>query len=113
MEEMLFRFLLGGLIVSAFAIIGDIIKPESLGGTFAAAPTIALATIPLTMHRHGAAYISTEAHSMVAGAFAFFVYACVVSFVLMRYNVVALKASSTALLLWGAVAAALCAVWVR
>jgi hypothetical protein len=52
------------------------VKLESLGGVFAAAPTIALATLALTMHKHGGLYVATEARSMVAGAVAFFAYAC-------------------------------------
>ena len=62
-------------MVSLFAVLGDLVKPESLGGVFAAAPTIALATLALTMHEHGAGYVAVEGRSMVAGAVAFFVYA--------------------------------------
>lgn len=113
MADLLLRFLIGGLVVSAFAVIGDMVKPESLGGVFAAAPTIALATIPLTLHKHGAAYTAQDARSMVGGAVAFFCYACVVSFVLMRKRPSALKAAGYSLAVWGAVAAALWAVWLR
>jgi hypothetical protein len=70
--DMMLRFLIGGIVVSVFAILGDMVKPESLGGVFAAAPTIALATLVLTMHKHGGVYVATEARSMVAGAIAFF-----------------------------------------
>jgi Protein of unknown function (DUF3147) len=66
--DMTLRFLIGGVVVSVFAILGDMLKPESLGGVFAAAPTIALATLVLTMHKHGGVYVATEARSMVAGA---------------------------------------------
>ena len=68
MTDIVLRFLIGGLVVSLFAILGDMVKPESLGGGFAAAPTIALATLVLTMHKHGGAYVATEARSMLAGA---------------------------------------------
>ena len=70
--DILLRFLIGGVVVSVFAILGDMVKPESLGGVFAAAPTIAFATLLLTLHKDGAAYIAIEARSMVAGAIAFF-----------------------------------------
>ena len=66
--DLILRFLIGGVVVSVFAILGDMLKPESLGGVFAAAPTIALATLVLTMHKHGGVYVATEARSMVAGA---------------------------------------------
>lgn len=113
MIDLLLRFIIGGLVVSVFAVIGDTIKPESLGGVFAAAPTIALATLVLTLHRHGGAYVGVEARSMVAGAAAFFVYACAVSFVLMRYRPKALLAAGALLTVWAGVAASLWAVWLR
>ncbi len=34
MSQTLIRFLIGGAIVSAFAIIGDILKPKSFAGLF-------------------------------------------------------------------------------
>ena len=112
-EDMILRFLIGGTVVSVFAILGDMVKPESLGGVFAAAPTIALATLVLTMHKHGAEYVATEARSMVAGAVAFFAYACVVSLVLMHKRPKALTAAIALLPLWFATAAGLWAVWLR
>ena len=39
------RFLVGGLVVSFFAMIGGALKPKSFAGLFAAAPSVALATI--------------------------------------------------------------------
>lgn len=113
MLDLLLRFVIGGVIVSLFAVIGDTVKPESLGGIFAAAPTIALATLPLTLHKHGAAYAALQGRSMIAGAVAFAVYASVVSYVLMRWRPAAVKAAGYSLAVWGAVAAALYAVWLR
>jgi uncharacterized membrane protein (GlpM family) len=111
--DMVLRFLIGGIIVSVFAVLGDVVKPESLGGVFAAAPTIALATLVLTMHKHGAAYVATEARSMIGGAVAFFIYACGVSFVLMRWRPKALIAAIAVLPVWFLTAAALWAFWLR
>ncbi len=105
--DLILRFLIGGVVVSVFAILGDMLKPESLGGVFAAAPTIALATLVLTMHKHGGVYVATEARSMVAGAAAFFAYASVVSFVLMRWRPKALTTAIAVLPVWFATAAAL------
>lgn len=113
MMDTLLRFVIGGAVVSLFAIIGDMVKPESLGGIFAAAPTIALATLVLTMHKHGGAYVATEARSMIAGGVAFFVYACAVSFVLMRRRTKALTTAAALMPVWFATAAALWAVWLR
>ena len=44
MTEFLIRFLIGGAIVSAFAMIGDVLRPKSFAGLFGAAPSVALAT---------------------------------------------------------------------
>jgi hypothetical protein len=111
--DMMLRFLIGGMVVSVFAILGDVLKPESLGGVFAAAPTIALATLVLTMHKHGGVYVVTEARSMVAGAIAFFAYACAVSFVLMRWRSKALTTAIALLPIWFATAAGLWSLWLR
>jgi hypothetical protein len=113
MADLLARFIIGGLVVIAFSILGDIFKPKSLGGVFAAAPTIALASISLTAHQHGTAYVSLEARSMIAGALAFFFYACVVSFILMRYRPRSLTAAAVLSPLWFLVAFTLWAACLR
>ena len=48
MSQILARFIIGGMIVSAFAIIGDVLKPKSFAGLFGAAPSVALATLAIT-----------------------------------------------------------------
>ena len=72
MSAILLRFLIGGLVVSVFAVISDIVKPKSFAGLFGAAPSVALATIGLTAATHGTHYASLEARSMIGGAIAFF-----------------------------------------
>jgi len=111
--HLLLRFIIGGIVVSLFAVLGDMIKPESLGGVFAAAPTIALATIALTMHKQGAVYVAIEARSMIAGAIAFVLYASAVSFVLMRYRTKSLATAASLMVVWFGTAAGLWAVWLR
>jgi Protein of unknown function (DUF3147) len=111
--DLIARFLFGGIVVIAFSILGDIFKPKSLGGIFAAAPTIALASISLTAHRNGLAYVSLEGRSMIAGALAFFVYACAVSFVLMRYRPRSLTAAGALSPIWFGVALTLWAILLR
>jgi hypothetical protein len=39
MTESLVRFLAGGTVVSAFAMLGDILRPKSFAGLFGAAPS--------------------------------------------------------------------------
>jgi Protein of unknown function (DUF3147) len=74
MMQFLFRFLVGGTIVSFFAVLGDVLKPKRFAGLFGAAPSVALATLGLTILANGKVYAATEARSMIAGAAAFFIY---------------------------------------
>jgi hypothetical protein len=75
--EFVVRFLLGGLAVCLFAAVGEISRPKSFAGVFGAAPSVALATLALTLHASGARYAALEARSMVIGAIGIWVYACV------------------------------------
>jgi hypothetical protein len=100
MKDIIFRFLIGGAIISLFATLGDIFRPKSFAGLFGAAPSIALATLGLTIAAHGKLYTAIEARSMVLGAIAFFVYACVASWVLNRFKPSALAATLGLLPLW-------------
>jgi hypothetical protein len=85
-SQTLVRFIIGGAIVSAFAIIGDVLKPKSFAGLFGAAPSVALATLAFTVMSDGTSYAATEGRSTMAGAIAFFVYASLVSHIMMRYK---------------------------
>ncbi len=100
MENLLIRFLIGGIVVSLFAALGDVLRPKSFAGLFGAAPSIALATIGLTLHQDGRAYAALECPSMMLGAFAFFVYVLLVGWVLRRYKPHALFASLALMPAW-------------
>ena len=104
MIQIVCRFLVGGVVVSVFAVIGDLLKPKSFAGLFGAAPSVALATLALTVMSEGPAYASIEARSMLAGSIAFFIYASVVSWIMMRYKVKALWVTISTIPLWFAVA---------
>lgn len=110
---MLVRFLIGGAVVSAFALISDLLRPKSFAGLFGAAPSVALATLGLTIATEGASFAAIEARSMMAGAVAFFVYASFVSWVMMRYRFKALSVTLVAMPLWFAVAFGLWAAGLR
>ena len=86
MGELVARFLIGGAVISVFALMGEVLRPKSFAGLFGAAPSIALATIGLTVAKEGHEYASIEARSMVVGAIAFVVYAFLVCRVLIRYR---------------------------
>src|ERR1700753_3207380 len=100
MSEILIRFLLGGFVVSLFAMLSDALRPKSFAGLFGAAPSIALATLGMTIRKDGSTFASIEARSMIAGAVAFLVYAVSVSFVLRRYKLSVLGVALTLLPLW-------------
>ena len=98
--ELIFRFIVGGLIVSLFAVVGDVLKPRSFAGIFAAAPSVALVTLGLTMLTEGKFYAAAEARSMIAGAVALFLYAVVTIRLIMRHKLHAASASIYAMPVW-------------
>jgi hypothetical protein len=104
MIELVFRFLVGGAVVSFFAMLGDVLRPKSFAGLFSAAPSVALATVALTIHSNGKLFVAKEAKTMLLGAAAFLAYAVLVSFVLRRYRPSALKAAIVLQPVWFAVA---------
>jgi hypothetical protein len=104
MKEMLFRFLVGGIVVSTFSALGDVLKPKSFAGLFGAAPSIALATLALTITKEGTSYSSIEARSMLAGAIALGVYSHLVMDVMAHRKRSALVVSVSLLSVWFAVA---------
>jgi hypothetical protein len=113
MKELIFRFLIGGTLVSVFALIGDILRPKSFAGLFGAAPSIALASLALTIATEGKDYAALEARSMIAGAIAFFLYASIVSKVMMCYKPPALAATLALMPVWLGAAYGLWFVWMR
>ena len=82
--ELLLRFFIGGAVVSLFSILGDALKPKSFAGILGAAPSVALATLTITVITSGKEYAAVEARSMALGAVAFLLYAYVVSKCMMR-----------------------------
>jgi len=104
MKEILVRFLIGGVAVSVFAVLGDIFKPKSFAGLFGAAPSVALATLSLTIMKDGSQYVAVETTSMMAGSIALFTYTSLVSWILMHKGGTALRVTMVWLWLWGAVA---------
>jgi hypothetical protein len=90
-------------VVSAFAVLGNLFKPKSFAGLFGAAPSVALASLGLTISSKGASHASLEARSMQAGALALCCYSLAVAFLLKRGRVPALGATLLSLPLWFAV----------
>ena len=79
--EYFVRFLAGGVVVSLFAVVGDVLRPKSFAGLFGAAPSLALATLTLAFWTSGA-------------------YSFVVCQLFMRLRWSALGATSLAIIVW-------------
>ncbi|HEV2304331.1 MAG TPA: DUF3147 family protein [Candidatus Acidoferrales bacterium] len=102
--DIVFRFLVGGAAVTAFALIGDLFKPKSFAGLFGGAPSVALATLGLTILKEGHGYAAVEARSMVLGAAAFVLCAFLMTRLFLRRKWPALRATATPIALWFVVA---------
>lgn len=102
--DLILRFFIGGAVVSFFAVLGDMVRPRSFAGIFGAAPSVALATLALTIHSDGTAYAATEARSMLVGACATIVYAFVASRVMWTRSASVTTVSIAGLGMWLAVA---------
>jgi hypothetical protein len=104
--EYAIRFLAGGAVVSAFAVLGDLLRPKSFAGLFGAAPSVALATLTLAFWKEGPAYVATEGRSMLLGSLALTLYSITVCQLLVRMHASALTATASATIVW--LAGALC-----
>jgi hypothetical protein len=94
------RFVAGGLVVSAFAILGDLLRPKSFAGLFGAAPSVALATLTLAILKNGSAFAAIEGRSMVLWALALLLFSFIVCQMLMRFRISAAVATGSALAIW-------------
>ncbi|MBR0737942.1 DUF3147 family protein [Bradyrhizobium liaoningense] len=104
MTEYILRFIAGGVIVSAFASLGDMLKPKSFAGLLGAAPSVALATLGIAVVQHGPQYAAAASWTMIYGAIALGCYSVAVCHLLMRFRVAALPATILAFAVWLVVA---------
>jgi uncharacterized membrane protein (GlpM family) len=100
MMQLVIRFVIGGLAVCAFALLGEILRPKTFAGLFAAAPSVALATLALTLSANGKLYAALEARSMVIGALGFYCYALACQYLLGKKHWKAAPATSVLLSVW-------------
>jgi hypothetical protein len=103
-KDILLRIMIGGVAVSAFAMLGELLKPKSFAGLFGAAPSVSLATLMLTVMKEGKTYASIEARSMVLGAIAFIIYAAIISRLMIRRRMQVLSATTLGIGIWVACA---------
>jgi len=100
MLEYLLRFIAGGIAVSGFAALADGLRPKSFAGLFGAAPSIALATLLITVSRDGAQFAAMEGRSMMLGALALACYSWIVCLLLKKYLASSWTATSAAMIVW-------------
>ncbi len=96
------KALAGGLLVVLFSIIGHAVHPKWFAGLFAAAPSVAIASLIVTVADKGDHVASTSAFGMTFGAVGFVAFAALARPLLARMD--ATRASAFACLLWTAVA---------
>lgn len=112
-KDLVLRFLIGGVAVSAFATLGDMLRPKSFAGLFGAAPSVALATLGLTVLSKGNLYAATEGRSMIVGAVAFLIYAWFFTQIVMRWKQSVLAVSSGLIAVWLVCALGAWCLWLR
>jgi uncharacterized membrane protein (GlpM family) len=100
MMEYIVRFLAGGIAVSLFSMMGDVLRPKSFAGLLGAAPSIALVTLALTVSAKGLDDAAMEARSMMFGSLALSLYSVGVCHLTGRLRVHALLATALMLPVW-------------
>lgn len=105
--QLLLRFVLGGAAVSLFAAIGSAFKPKTFAGLFGSAPPIALVSLAVAFHEHGAWHASLLGRSMLLGSLALLAYSLCCVLLVPRRGVPVALAASLSWACWGLVAAAL------
>src|SRR5215207_5307058 len=99
------RALAGGLLVVAFAVLSEAVKPKRFAGLFSAAPAVAIVGLVVTLSTKGSPDGEDGALGMLAGAGGMVAYSAVVVTLLRRQG--PHVASAVAMLVWFAVAGAL------
>lgn len=92
------RALAGGTLVVVFALIAEVLTPKAFSGLFSAAPSVAFASLSLTIGFEGVAKARLETVGMVIGGIGM-VAACVVATVSIP-RIAALWGSLAAWIAW-------------
>lgn len=96
------RGLAGGALVVVFATIGEIVSPKAFSGLFSAAPSVAVASLAITIATDGSAKAWEASVGMVVGAVGMMV-CCIVAAVAIP-RVKALLGSLVSWVAWGVAA---------
>jgi hypothetical protein len=98
--QWLIRFMIGGALVSAFAMAGDVLRPKGFAGLFSAAPSVAIASLALTSVQESPSYAALEAKSMLLGSIAMFLYAAGCTYLMAKVHTKAGPTSAAMLAVW-------------
>jgi hypothetical protein len=96
------RGLAGGLLVVAFALIAEVVDPKAFAGLFAAAPSVAIASLAITVLTESASKARESSIGMVVGGIG--MAACCVAAVGSISRLKAIWGSLVAVMAWGVVA---------
>jgi len=101
------KALAGGTLVVVFSVLSDALKPKIFAGIFAAAPSIALTSLVITVLTTGPSKAAISSRGMIAGAVGMIAYCVAASFLVERFGAI-----PGSVLAWGAwTVAALTAFW--
>ncbi len=96
------KALFGGALVTAFAVVGHILRPKWFAGLFGAAPSVAVASLAVTVVDKGHHDAALAAYAMLFGAAGFVAFSASVRPLLTRVQ--AVTATSISCLVWVLVA---------
>jgi uncharacterized membrane protein (GlpM family) len=99
---LLLRGVVGGAFVLAFAVLSEMLRPKSFAGIFGAAPSIALASLLVTIANKGEHAARIQSLSMIFAAFAMIAYCLTAVVTVDRFG--ALRGSALAFVSWGIIA---------
>lgn len=100
MVDLLVRFVLGGIIVSLFAMASDAVSPKTYSGIFGAAPSVALVSLSIAYVTRGGSIAALDGRSMLAGAAALVAYSLAAKHLVMHRRWSTLLATSSLIVLW-------------
>jgi Protein of unknown function (DUF3147) len=101
------RFVVGGIAVLLFSAAGECFEPETFGGLFGAAPSVAIATLGIAFVQSGARAAASDARWMLLACVAMFAYTCACIAVCRQRRVAIGIGAFAAWIVWIAIAVAL------
>ena len=92
------KALLGGTVVTVFAVVGPLLRPKWFAGLFGAAPSVAVASLAITVVDKGRHDAALAGYAMLYGAAGFVAFSIYVLPLLTKVHAVA--ATSVSCLVW-------------